>query len=120
MALGYQIIAVSPDLPEKLKAGPKIKDVKYLLLSDSDARGARAFGLAYRVADETVEKYVQFGIDLEEASGEEHHILPVPAAYIVGTDGIIKFEYVDPNYRVRIDPALLLKAAEVNLQEAGE
>lgn len=117
MALGYQIIAISPDRPEKLKAGPKTEGVKYLLLSDSNVSAAKAFGLAYRVDTNTVKKYIQFGIDLEDASGETHHILPVPAAYVVGTDGIINFEYINPNYKVRIDPELLLKAAEIGLKD---
>ncbi len=117
MSLGYQIIAISPDRPEKLKAGPKIKDVKYRLLSDSDAALAKALGLAYRVDDELNQKYIGFGIDLEEASGEKHHILPVPAAFLVGMDGTIKFEYIDPNYKERIHPQLLLRAAEVALEE---
>lgn len=117
VALGYQIIAISPDRPEKLKAGPKTEGVKYLLLSDSNVSAAKAFGLAYRVDTNTVKKYIQFGIDLEDASGETHHILPVPAAYVVGTDGIINFEYINPNYKVRIDPELLLKAAEIGLKD---
>jgi len=117
VALGHQIIAISPDRPEKLKAGPKTEGVKYLLLSDSNVSAAKAFGLAYRVDTNTVKKYIQFGIDLEDASGETHHILPVPAAYVVGTDGIINFEYINPNYKVRIDPELLLKAAEIGLKD---
>ncbi len=54
----------------------------------------------------------KFGIDLEEASGETHHLLPVPSVFLVSEQGRIVFEHVDPNYKVRVDPDVLLAAAE--------
>lgn len=77
---------------------------------------SKAFGLAFKVAETTVEQYKKGGIDLENASGEKHHLLPVPAVFIVGTDGIIKFEYINPNYKVRLDPDVLLAAAKAALK----
>jgi hypothetical protein len=53
-------------------------------------------------------------MDIEEASGQEHHMLPVPAVFMLGgTKGLIEFEYVNPDYRVRMSPDLLLAAAKV-------
>ena len=110
--LGYQIIAISPDLPLKLAETIRKHKLDYLLLSDSKMKAARAFGIAFRVDEETFKRNKNFDRDLEDASGEKHHLLPVPAAYIVGTDAIIKFEYINPNYTVRIKPDLLLAAAK--------
>ncbi len=84
-------------------------------MSDSKMIGAQAFGIAFQVAKETLVRR-NFGTELEDASGEEHHLLPVPAAFIIGTDGIIKFEYVNPNHLVRIKPDLLLAAAKAALE----
>ncbi len=61
--------------------------------------------------DETVEKYKTYGIDLDDSSGEDHHLLPVPAVFILGTDGTIQFQYVNPNYKMRLDADVLLAAA---------
>ncbi len=77
--------------------------------------GAQAFGIAFQVAKEALARR-NFGAELEDASGEKHHLLPVPAAFIIGTDGIIKFEYVNPNHLVRIKPDLLLAAAKAALE----
>ena len=77
--------------------------------------GARAFGLAFQVAKEALERR-NFSAQLEDASGEKHHLLPVPATFIVSTDGTIKFEYVNPDHRVRIKPDLLLAAAKAALE----
>ena len=112
LSMGYQLIAVSADRVEKLAETMQKDSLGYTLLSDSKSTAAQAFGLAFRVEESTVERYKKNKMDLEEASGERHHILPVPAVFIVGTDGVVKFEYVNPNYRVRIDPDVLLAAAK--------
>ena len=74
---------------------------------------AEAFRIAYRVDDATLKTLAQHGIDLEAASGEKHHELPAPAVFVVATDGRIQFEYVNPDYSVRVHPDLLLAAARV-------
>ena len=110
--LGYQIVAISPDRPEKLRASVKKNELAYVLLSDSKMTAARAFGIAYKVDDETLKLYDKYEIDLEEASGEKHHELPVPSVFLVGRSGKIDFEYVNPDYKVRLDPDVLLAAAK--------
>jgi peroxiredoxin len=54
-------------------------------------------------------------MDIQKGSGQKHHILPVPAAFIIGTDGLIKFEYINPNYKMRIKADVLLAAAKAEL-----
>ena len=112
LRIGYQIIAVSADKPEELEKSTEKLRLKYTLLSDSDMTGARALGLTYRVSDERYEFLKTKGIDIEEASGKDHHILPVPAVFVIGTDGVIKHQYVNPDHTVRMDPYVLLAAAK--------
>lgn len=52
----------------------------------------------------------RFYIDHEAASGENHHLLPVPAVFIGGTDDVIAFFYANPDYKVRLAPEVLLAA----------
>ena len=109
--IGYQILAISPDRPEKLRATLQNNALDYTLLSDSPMTASKAFGLAFKVDPETVERYKTIGIDLEEDSGYDHHLLPAPAVYIVDTSGQVKFIYVNPNYKERINGEVLLTAA---------
>jgi len=109
---GYQILAISPDLPAKLAESVEKGELGYTLLSDSSMAAAQAFGIAFRVDDATLEKYKGYGIDLEAASGESHHLLPVPAVFIAGTDGTVKFAYANADYKIRLEPAALLAAAK--------
>jgi len=109
--LGYQILAVSPDRPKHLRESITKVGLDYRLLSDSDMAAARAFGLAFQVDAATLKKYEGYGIDLEEASGQSHHLLPIPAVFLVNTDGGIRFAFANPDYKVRLKPEALLSAA---------
>lgn len=110
--LGYQVIAISPDRPEKVHETTQTHNLSCLLLSDSKMIAAKAFGIAFQVGEKGLEQFEKLSIDLEDASGEKHHQLPVPAVFLVGKDGVIKFEYVNPDHTVRLEPDVLLAAAK--------
>lgn len=111
-AMGYQILAVSPDQPAKLKESLDKHHLAYTLLSDRTMDLTRQFGLAYRVSHEVVAKMKQYGSDLESSTGNTLHLLPVPAAYVVDRKGVIHFVYFNPDIKVRVNPDELLKAAK--------
>ncbi|MEO0421148.1 MAG: peroxiredoxin-like family protein [Pseudomonadota bacterium] len=125
-ALGYDLLFASADSVKTLAAAVAEMAIEgeddapapgYALLSDASMEVAEAFGVAFRMADEDVEKYKGYGIDLEAASGYDHHTLPVPAVFLIDAEGVIRFSYVNPNFRYRVDPRLLLTAAEVVLTQ---
>lgn len=119
LKLGYQVLAISPDRPEELAASIENQSLKYRLLSDSDMALSKAFGLAFRVDDQTIEQYRGYGIDLEKVSGRDHHLLPVPAVYIVDRAGVIQFASWNHDYTKRVEPAALLDAARTVAAAAG-
>jgi len=109
--MGFDVWFVSIDKPGVLLESLDEPDIGYTLFSDSKLEATRAFGLAFRVDNATVERYLGYDIDLEAASGENHHVLPVPATFIIGLDGVINFAYANPKYTVRLHPDVLLAAA---------
>lgn len=112
LELGYQILAISPDRPAELQKSIDKHHLNYQLLSDSSMKLTQSFGLAFRVDDPTVAKYHGFGIDLEKSSGRPHHLLPVPAVYIVDTSGRIRFAHYNPDYKTRLSGDQILTAAK--------
>ncbi|NJN41614.1 MAG: AhpC/TSA family protein [Flammeovirgaceae bacterium] len=103
--MGYQIVAVSPDTPEKLRESLEKNKLTYTLLADNSGSLAKAMGIAFK-APANYEKR------LKAIQGEEAELhLPVPSVFIVGKEGDILFEYINPNYKVRISSNLLLTAA---------
>lgn len=118
--MGFDIWFISIDKPELLLASLDDPDIGYTIYSDSALNATRAFGLAFRVDDELNERYLSYDIDLEGASGENHHVLPAPATYIIGTNGIINFAYINPDYKVRLHPEILLAAARAYSEDADK
>lgn len=111
LELGYDLVFLSADRPQLLYSSLKEPDIHYTLLSDARMSAARAYGVAFRVDDATFAKYKGFGIDLEATSGETHHELPVPAVFIIDSNGVIRFVHANPDYKVRIRSDALLTAA---------
>lgn len=110
VAADAQLLAISPDQPSKLKATPGRDQLAYRLLSDSAAEAAKAFGIAFKVDDKTIEKYKGYGINLDTASGKDHHLLPHPAVYVVDRRGKINFAHFNPDYKVRLESKQILEA----------
>ncbi|MBA4136396.1 MAG: antioxidant AhpC [Opitutus sp.] len=112
-ATGFQVVALSPDRPEKLRAKPSHAGLNYTLLSDSKAEAMRAFGIAFRVEDALVATYKNsYGIDLEADSGESHHLLPHPAVFLFDATGVTRFAHVNPDYKLRLSGEEILAAAQ--------
>ncbi len=114
--LGYQLFAVSPDVVKELQATVDRNGLNYRLLSDRGMKAAQAFGVAFR-DEQMVRTYREsYGLDLEEYAGDDHRMLPVPAVFVLDTDGRIAFHYVNPDYRVRVPETVLLEAARAAIQ----
>jgi peroxiredoxin len=108
--LGYKLIAVSPDKVSKFQETVKKNKLDYTVVSDSDLHIAEHFGLTFKVDAKTRTIYKGYGIDLEEASGRKHYSLPLPAIYVLDSKGLVHFNYVNPNYRIRMNEKILLTA----------
>lgn len=99
--MGYQVVGISPDSPEKLKESTDKHQLNYSLYSDADLSMTKSFGLAFQAP----EKYSEM---LGERSGDKNPgLLPVPGVFVIGTDGKILFEYINPNYSTRISGEML-------------
>lgn len=120
--LGYQLVGISPDSPEKLAASAGERKLDYLLLSDANMDAARAFGLAFFTSKQTSDAYLA-RMKLENPlfttpEGEPRLVLPVPAVYIADKEGLVHFQYVNPNFKVRPAPELILTAAKLAATKA--
>jgi peroxiredoxin len=110
--LDAQLIAVSPDSPEKL-AETKITAPSYQLLSDDSLTLAQTLGLAFYLDDKTAKIYRnKLGVNFVSLDGEAKVALPVPAVFVIDTNGLVHFQYANPNYKVRLTEDLLLAAVK--------
>ena len=110
--LGAQIIAISPDSPEKL-AETKIDSPNYQLLSDDSLVLSQALGLAFYLDDKTATIYRnKLGVNFVSLDGKAKVALPVPAVFVIDQKGLVHFQYANPNYEVRLTENLLLAAVK--------
>ncbi len=112
-ALGFEMVAITPDSYDKLDTSvTRGGNLDYTLLSDANADAIQAFGIAWKINDKLYKKYTEeYKMDVEFWSGEKHHLLPVPAVFVV-KDGVIQYEYINPKYSNRLSPEVLMAFLE--------
>ena len=69
---------------------------------------ANAFGIRFALPDYLIEVYKGFKTDLPLVNDDPSWVLPMPARYVIGADGIIAFAEINPDYTKRPDPSELL------------
>ncbi len=111
-ARGASLVAITPEKPDLAVLTEQNKKLEFPILTDTNNKLAAKFGLVWAVEGEMKKVYSEFGLDLEKNQGNPDWKLPVPATYVVGSDGKIKFAFLDVDYTRRADPADILKALE--------
>jgi len=109
-AEGGRVAAIMPDR-EHFTAGLKAEsDAPFPILIDFDNGYALSLNLAFWVGEEMQDLMSSAGWDVSRSQGSNTWLLPVPATFVVGTDGEIKARFVDPDYRKRMTIEDLLSA----------
>ncbi|WAC24428.1 peroxiredoxin-like family protein [Blastomonas sp. SL216] len=82
------------------------------MLCDVDHGLAMLLGLAFPIGDDLHRRYVDAGLDLAAIFGNSGRILPITATYVIDRNGIVRYAFADPDFRVRADPAVVIAAVE--------
>jgi len=107
-ARGATIVAVSPQTAPNSRKSQRDNKLTFPILSDEKSRVAAAFGLRFSLPDYLVELYKGFKNDLPTFNDDPAWVLPMPARYVIGADGVIVYAEVNPDYTQRPDPSELL------------
>ena len=115
--LGFQLIGISTDNEKDLQKSIGKHQLNYNLLADFNSVTSQAFGLAFFASQKVTDRYLA-GMDLKNPlqknkEGDDRLVLPVPAIYVIDAQGLVQFNYVNTNYKVRLHEELLLKAAQL-------
>jgi peroxiredoxin len=109
-AEGGQIAAIMPDKQHYTAALKAEHDAPFPILTDIDNGYAMSLNLAFWVGDEMQKLMCQAGWDVAPSQGSDTWLLPIPATFVVGTNGEVKARFVDPDYRKRMTIEDLLAA----------
>ena len=106
---GAELVAISPQLPSNSRKSQRDNKVTFPILSDPGNGLAARFGLRFKLPDYLIALYRDtFKNDLSQTNGDSSWTLPMPARYVIGTDGAIAYAEVNPDYTRRPDPEELL------------
>jgi len=76
-------------------------EIPYPVLSDPDLALIKAFHVDFKVPDELIERYMEMGHNLENASGRDHHTIAVPSIFLIDAKGVVRWAHADEDYKTR-------------------
>lgn len=100
-AKAAMVIAITPETADNIKKTVEKTKASFAIVEDKGLAIMRSYKVSYAVDEKTITKYKKYGIDFEKANGTNGANLPVPATYIVGQDGKIKYVFFNPDYTKR-------------------
>ena len=109
-ALGATLVGISPEALAVSQQTAQDNALEFEVLSDEGNRVARDYGLVMVVDEAIRPHYMQWGIDIPSANGDETFELPVPATYVIDQSGVIRAAHVDKDYTKRMEPADIVAA----------
>jgi peroxiredoxin len=107
-ARGASLVAISPQTAPNSRKSQRDNKLGFPILSDVKSEVANAFGIRFALQDYLIELYKSFKNDLPAFNDDPSWVLPMPARYVIGTDGIVAYAEVNPDYTQRPDPSELL------------
>jgi len=109
-AAGARLLTIAPELPEQAGAIRDKGNLSFPLLYDRDNNVARRYGLVFSLPESLKGVYAAFDIDLQASQGNDRFELPIPATYLIDTDGVVSYAFVDADYSKRCEPRNILDA----------
>lgn len=108
--VGGTVVALTPETGGRALAMKQARSLHYEVLVDVDLGVAMAFGIVFRTPPLYADLLRRRGVDLAERSGNPAWLLPVPAAFLVGGDGIVRRSWVNIDFTQRAEPSDILHA----------
>jgi len=116
---GAQLIAITPQQPDKSVEQFKEKGYPFEVLSDLDSSVMKAYRLYFELPDDLVAVYKKHGLDIEAFNGKDRNVLPVPGSFVIDTDGIVRAMHADTDYKKRMEPSAIIEALKAMQGGAG-
>ncbi len=108
-AAGANLLALTPELPDKSLTTQEKHNLSFEVLSDIGNKVAREYGIVFRLTPEVAANY-QSNFDLHGFNGDESDELPMAATYVIDRDGTVRYAFLNADYRNRAEPAEIIRA----------
>jgi peroxiredoxin len=106
-AAGATLVALSPEMPDNSLSTAEKNHLEFEVLSDRNLKVAHAYKVAYKIPDVITAQF-KGRLDLAKHNGSASSELPLGATYLIDRRGVIRYAFIDADYRKRAEPAAVL------------
>jgi peroxiredoxin len=108
--LGASLVAISPQVPERLRAIKARHSLQFSVASDLNNELSRQFGILYTFDEASQQSSLASGKPIGEVTGTGTWELPQPTAVVIGQNGVVSFADVHPDWLLRTEAEPILAA----------
>ncbi|AZQ63198.1 AhpC/TSA family protein [Flammeovirga pectinis] len=110
-ATGATLVMISPEEQNSLNDFATKKEFTFSMISDKDLSIMNGYKVTFEVTEKYQKKIKTFLFtDIAANNAIKQAALPVPATFIIGTDGTIIAKQYDPQYSNRMSPTEIINA----------
>ncbi|WP_339839322.1 peroxiredoxin-like family protein [uncultured Maribacter sp.] len=106
---GATLLALTPELPDNSLSTSEKNNLEFTVLSDVGNTIGKEYGVVFTLTDDVASIY-EAGFGLHEKNGDESNELPLAATYVINTDAVITYAFLDADYRERAEASEILNA----------
>lgn len=101
-AKGATLVAITPEVTTGIDSTVARTGASFPIVYDQDMKIADAYKVSFNVDERTVARYRNAGIDLLANNAQKKDArLPVPAVYVVNTEGSVVYRFFNEDYKKR-------------------
>lgn len=119
-ARGASLVAISQQTPPNSRKSQQQNKLSFPILTDQCGELAEKFGLRWTLQPYLLEFFKAFKVDLPTIHNDDKWTLPMPGRYVIGTDGVIAYAEVNPDYTRRPEPSDLFPVLDQLTAVAAE
>ena len=108
--LGATLVALSPQVPDRLAAIKNRFGFGFPVVSDTGNGLARRLGITFTASPASQAQARAHGSDLGEVLGTGQWELPMPTMIVIGQDRVVRFADVHPDWLVRTEAEAVIEA----------
>lgn len=111
-ALGVPLVAISPQVPERLVEIKHRHSLRLQVASDKDNALGRRLGILYSFDEASRQAALRKGSSIGEVTGTGTWELPQPTVVVLDADARVVFAQVSPDWLVRTEAEPIIQAVE--------
>jgi len=108
--LGVALLALSPQIPDRLFDIKQRHGLDFLIASDLHNELGRGFGTLYTYDDASQQAAVSRGRPIGDVTGTGTWELPMPTVIVLDRDRVVRFAEVSPDWLVRTEAEPIVEA----------